>query len=49
MTYDAEFDSAVRKARETKTLEIGSLRRKVYDVSSIPGSTRTARYGQSRG
>ena len=43
MTYDAEFDSAVRKARETKTLEIGSLRRKVYDVSSIPGAQRLPR------
>lgn len=43
MTHDATFESAVRKARETKTLEIGSLRRKVFDVSSIPGVQRLPR------
>ena len=43
MTYDATFESAVRKARETKTLEMGSLSRKVFDVSSIPGAQRLPR------
>ena len=43
MTYDAAFESAVRKARETKTLEVGSLSRKVFDVSSIPGAQRLPR------
>ena len=43
MIFDAEFESAVRRARETKTLVTGSLRRKVFDVSSIPGAQRLPR------
>ena len=43
MTNDAAFESAVREARKTKTLEMGSLSRKVFDVSSIPGAQRLPR------
>ena len=43
MTYSKSFAEAVRLARAEKSLTVGPLSRRVYDVSGIPGVEKLPR------
>ena len=43
MTYDSTFADKVRAAREPKSLVVGNIERKMYDVSGIPGAQELPR------